>query len=118
MKYLFLTSLMFFTVSALAGTTCPRHTKAVLTCNSMDGSQYDVCKKSFSKNYQIRINGEVFSQSAQKDLFDGLALYQGLNDVGVRFILEVSSKKTASLTEMDDFDMPLDEAIELVCKTL
>lgn len=106
--------LLAVSITATAGTTCPKTTKVEYICKSAEHSQYDFCKKKNSQ-YQIRINGEVYSQNAEKSNFDGLTQFQGTNYVKTRFIVEFGKNKRASLTEVNQYEIPVGNPVELSC---
>ncbi len=101
------------TVSAFAGTTCINKSKTILSCASKDGNQYDVCKK--SNSFQVRVNGEVYAIEAVKSVIDDVLAFQGINYSGERFILEQRGPLQAVLTEVNEYEMPIGEELELTC---
>lgn len=113
MKSLFFFVFICTSISSFAGTTCMKGSKTILSCYSIDGAQYDVCKK--SNSFQIRINGEVYSFDAEKSSLDGVISFQGTNYAGDKFILEQRDTSRAILTEVNKFEMPIGEEIELTC---
>lgn len=100
-------------LSSFASTTCSKGTRTILSCLSQDGAQFDVCKK--LNSYQIRVNGEVYALDSQKLTADGITSFQGVNYSGDRFILEQRDSSKATLTEVNKFEMPIGEELELSC---
>lgn len=113
MKLIIGLAIIFTTLSAFAGTTCTKGSRTVLSCISKDGAQYDVCKK--SNLFQVRANGEVYAPEAEKSVTDGVLAFQGINYAGKRFVLEQREPSKAVLTEVNKFEMPIGEELELIC---
>lgn len=105
-----------FSVFSFAGGTCSKDTKLLLSCVSQDGSQYDVCKVKRKNLYHVRVNGELYSSNAEGGkLLDLALILEGTNYAGTSFIWEQVGQNTVRLTEVDEFEMPLDEPLSLKC---
>lgn len=95
--------------------TCLDKEKSVFICHDKEGRQYDVCQ--FSKNkYRIKINGEVYALKSSKTVTDNVTAFEGKNYIGTKFIFEHQSKNNVTLTEINNYDMPLEEAVTLRCQ--
>lgn len=105
--------LIFTSISSFAGTTCTKGSRTVLSCQSEAGVQVDVCKK--SNSFQVRLNGEIYALAVETLITDDVFSFQGINYSGVRFILEQRNSSSAVLTEVNRFEMPIGEEIELAC---
>ena len=97
----------------LAGTTCMKGSKTILSCRSSDETQYDVCKK--SNMFQVRVYGEIYAAKAESLITDGVLTFQGINDSFYRFFLEQKELYKANLTELIKFEMPIGEELVLTC---
>jgi hypothetical protein len=113
MKWIICLTIIFTSHSTFAGTTCSKGSRTVLSCFSKDGTQVDVCKR--STLFQIRVNGEVYAAEAEKSVTDGVLAFQGINYAEDRFILEQRDSSMAVLTEVNKFEMPICEDLELTC---
>lgn len=108
--------LILMSTYSLASTTCPQGTKRVVSCHSVEGTQYDICRKPNLGRYQLRVNGEVYSLNASRSVIDGVISFEGVNYNRDRFILELINKKRAVLTEVNQYEMPIGESVELECE--
>jgi hypothetical protein len=113
MKSLFAFVFICTSLPSLAGTTCMKGSKTILSCQSSDGTQYDVCKK--SNIFLVRINGKIYAAKAESLITDGVLSFQGINYSFNRFILEQKELSKAILTELNKFEMPIGEELVLTC---
>lgn len=113
MKLIIGLMIIFTSLSTFAGTTCSKGSRTILSCFSKEGIQVDVCKRSTS--FQIRVNGEVYAAKAERLITDGMLSFQGINYAQDRFILEQRDGSKAVLTEVNKYEMPTCEELELTC---